>query len=210
VDLFGSEMPEIIRAEGADLTFYRDVDFGMSDLRILAELISTTEWRQESIVVWGKKHVQPRLVAWFGDEGKSYSYSGIKLEPKPWNELLLRLRSKTQSISKVEFNSVLLNYYRDGNDSMGFHSDDERELGDTPAIASLSFGAERIFTMKSKSGQLPDIKIRLSSSSLLIMKGDTQKNWKHGIQKSSSPLGPRVNLTFRKILSSRNSEPVTI
>lgn len=201
MDLFGSEMPEVIRAQGADLTFYRDVDFGLSDIQVLDELISTTAWRQEAVVVWGKSHTQPRLVAWFGDEGKSYSYSGIYLTPSPWTGLLLKLRSKVQSLSNTDFNSVLLNYYRDGNDSMGFHSDNERELGETPTIASLSFGAERLFTMKSKSGRQPDIKIRLSSSSLLLMKGDTQKNWKHGIQKSSTPLGPRVNLTFRKILS---------
>lgn len=201
MDLFGSNGPEIVRAPGANVVLYRHVKFAQSDISILRRLVDDTPWRQESVTVWGKRHLQPRLVAWFGDEGRSYSYSGIHLEPLPWTALLLELREKVQELSSNTFNSVLLNYYRDGSDSMGFHSDDERELGNRPTIASLSFGSERTFTMKSVAGSSPDIKIRLPSSSLLLMKDDTQKNWKHGIQKSSTPMGPRVNLTFRQILS---------
>ena len=167
---------------------------------LLADLILKTPWRSEEVTVWGKKHLQPRLIAWYGDEGQNYTYSGISMNPLPWTQTLSELRMLVESTCHQQFNSVLLNYYRDGRDSMGFHSDDEPELGPRPTIASLSLGESRVFAFKRKGR--PDAKIvniELVSGSLLLMKGDTQRNWKHGIAKSSKPLGPRVNLTFRKI-----------
>ncbi|WP_328700939.1 alpha-ketoglutarate-dependent dioxygenase AlkB family protein [Aquariibacter albus] len=167
---------------------------------LLSELIRDTPWRSEHITVWGKKHLQPRLVAWYGDEGRNYTYSGISMNPLPWTTTLLELRALVESTCDERFNSVLLNYYRDGRDSMGFHSDDEPELGPRPTIASLSLGESRIFAFKHKQrSDAPTVNIELASGSLLLMKGDTQRNWKHGIAKSSRPLGPRVNLTFRRI-----------
>lgn len=121
------------------------------------------------------------------------------MDPLPWTPRLSQLRQIVESTCDETFNSVLLNYYRNERDSMGFHSDDERELGPRPVIASLSLGASRVFVLKHKRLRSPPINIPLDSGSLLLMKGDTQRNWKHGIPKSAKRLGPRVNLTFRRI-----------
>ncbi len=165
------------------------------------QLIDEVPWRAENVVVWGKSYPQPRLIAWYGDEGRSYQYSGVRLNPAPWTESLLLVKRKVERAAGVEFNSVLLNYYRDNRDSMGFHSDDEKELGEQPIIASISLGQERVFILKSKRDKVAKpVKLRLESGSLLVMKGDTQANWKHGIEKEKRPCGPRVNLTFRRII----------
>lgn len=199
-DLFGSDVGEKIPAPGASLTIFRSVVLPTASSTLLAKLIGETPWRQETITVWGKQHLQPRLVAWYGDPDKAYSYSGVRLKPLPWTDLIMSLRETVERLSSQSFNSVLLNYYRDGNDSMGFHSDDEPELGERPVIASLSVGANRTLVFKSKGPEKTnDIRVQLHDSSLLIMSGDTQKNWKHGIGKVASALGPRVNLTFRTI-----------
>ncbi|MGD9841744.1 MAG: alpha-ketoglutarate-dependent dioxygenase AlkB [Steroidobacteraceae bacterium] len=168
---------------------------------LLHELIDSTPWRKEEIVLWGKRHVQPRLIAWYGDDGCGYSYSGVKFAPLPWTPLLSELRILIESLCHTAFNSVLLNYYRDERDSMGMHSDDESELGNFPAIASVSLGAERVLVFKHK--KQPDLRARLAlaNGSLLLMKGATQQNWKHGIDKASRPCGPRINLTFRTIVT---------
>jgi len=168
---------------------------------LLRSLIDRVPWRAEEVVVWGKRYPQPRLIAWYGDKGRGYTYSGIRLEPLPWNETLLKIKHDLEHLTGSIFNCVLLNYYRDQNDSMGFHSDDEPELGPQPVIASLSLGERRTFVLKHKTRkELKPVKIQLESGSLLVMKGHTQKNWKHGIQKESKPCGPRVNLTFRSII----------
>ena len=163
-------------------------------------MIDETPWRSESVTVWGKTFQQPRLIAWYGDEGQRYSYSGIGLEPLPWTSTLLGVRAVVQAVSDEQFNSVLLNYYRNHRDSMGFHSDDERELGPAPTIASLSLGATRTFVLKHKLREdVKPVRLDLTPGSLLIMKGQTQRYWKHGIDKQTKPCGPRVNLTFRRI-----------
>ena len=184
-DLFAGEPSlELLSIEDADLR----------------ELIERTSWQSESITVWGKKHLQPRLTAWYGDAGKSYSYSGIDLDPLPWTKTLLQIREVVQKLAHERFNSVLLNYYRDHRDGMGFHSDDEPDLGPTPVIASLSLGATRTFILKHKfRRELKPVRLELPSGSLLLMKGQTQTFWKHGIDKLTKPCGPRVNLTFRRI-----------
>ena len=153
------------------------------------------------IVVWGKSFSQPRLIAWYGDEGNDYTYSGIHMNPLPWTPELLDLKVRVEAVSGESFNSVLLNYYRDHRDSMGMHSDDEPELGKRPIIASLSLGEERTVIFKHKLRKdLKPVRMRLESGSLLLMKGQTQQYWKHGIGKESQPCGSRVNLTFRRIL----------
>jgi alkylated DNA repair dioxygenase AlkB len=201
-DLFSSRGSfEKIRLAGADVSYLRDFRPSVDKLELLKELIRETPWRQEDVVVWGKAYQQPRLIAWYGDPGKAYSYSGVALDPLPWTDRIYGLKHEIEMKVDFKFNSVLLNYYRDENDSMGLHSDDERELGPAPVIASLSLGAERTFIFKSKIN--PDEKpfrIRLSSGSLLLMKGDTQRNYKHGIAKENRPTKPRVNLTFRQII----------
>ena len=169
---------------------------------ILQQLISEVPWRQHRILVWGKVHLQPRLVAWYGDPDTEYTYSGITLEPLPWTDLLLDIRKRVETVTGASFNSVLLNFYRDNRDSMGFHSDDEPELGERPVIASLSFGEERTFVLKHKVNKLAKpVRLRLESGSLLLMKGETQRYWKHGIAKEMRSCGPRINLTFRSIVS---------
>jgi alkylated DNA repair dioxygenase AlkB len=200
-DLFDEELRlERLPLANAEVHYLRRLPLSSGDGTVLAELIRDTPWRQEQVKIWGKSHPQPRLVAWYGDEGKSYTYSGISLSPLPWTPLLMDVRRSVEAVTAARFNSVLLNYYRDHRDSMGFHSDDERELGPTPLIASVSVGEPRTFVFKAKDGSERDYKVVLDSGSLLVMRGGTQANWKHGIPKESRPCGPRVNLTFRQIL----------
>jgi alkylated DNA repair dioxygenase AlkB len=189
----------------ADLQLWPQVDLGRSYDSLLQAIIEDTAWRQEKITVYGKPYLQPRLSAWYGD--LAYSYSGIRLEPLPWTSTLLDIKRQVEALVEHEFNSVLLNYYRDHNDSMGMHSDDERELGPQPAIASLSLGEERRFLLKHKSRKdLKTVKLALPAGSLLLMQGDTQKYWRHGINKEKQPCSPRINLTFRSIRSDRISQ----
>ncbi|BBF71059.1 alpha-ketoglutarate-dependent dioxygenase AlkB family protein [Sphingomonas bisphenolicum] len=200
-DLFSFQSgPEQIRLPGADVMYWPNLGLASDPEHYLHRLLSETPWRQESVRVWGKVHQQPRLIAWYGDPQSNYSYSGIKLSPLSWSELILEIRSVVEDMAGEVFNSVLLNYYRDGNDSMGFHSDDEKELGARPTIASVSLGAERALAFKSKVDESAKIaKVPLASGSLLLMKGETQRLYKHGIAKERGNIGPRVNLTFRRI-----------
>jgi alkylated DNA repair dioxygenase AlkB len=184
----------------ADVSYHPCFVQYMAAAGILRELTATTPWRTENIVVWGKRYVQPRLTAWYGDASSRYNYSGIALHPLLWTPLLLDLKRQIESIAGITFNSVLLNYYRDNHDSMGFHSDDERELGSHPVIASLSFGEVRTLIFKHKTNKaLRPVRLQLASGSLLLMQGRTQHHWKHGIDKETRPCGPRINLTFRQI-----------
>jgi alkylated DNA repair dioxygenase AlkB len=197
-DLLSDFEIERLPLPDADPLFWRQADLGRPYDSLLQELIDTTDWRQEEITVYGKSYLQPRLSAWHGD--LSYSYSGIRLEPLPWTPTLLDLKARVEALTEHEFNSVLLNYYRDQNDSMGMHCDDERELGPQPAIASLSLGDERTFLLKHKTRKdLKTVKLALPAGSLLLMRGDTQQYWRHGINKERHPCGPRINLTFRAI-----------
>ena len=166
---------------------------------IYAKLLHEIPWQQDEIRVFGKIHAQPRLTALFGNEGKIYSYSNIKMQPHPWNLLLQKIKSRAESVSGTNFTTVLLNYYRDGKDSNGWHADNEKELGINPVIASVSFGAARTFQLKHNSNKDLRKSIILEHGSLLLMKGTTQHFWKHQIPKTTKPIGPRINLTFRVI-----------
>ena len=200
-DLFSNADGQMLQLPDADLVLWHDILPG-EDTRVLQRLIEEIPWRQEHVTLWGKTHPQPRLVAWYADAGKSYSYSGVILEATPFTSPLLEIKARVEELCRENFNSVLLNYYRDHRDSMGFHADDEPELGVCPSIASLSLGEERTFVMKHRSrDDISDLRIGLTSGSLLLMRGETQSNWKHGIPKTAKPLGPRVNLTFRQIIS---------
>jgi len=191
---------ERISIPDANVSYLECVELGEPPEILLSRLIDETPWRQEAVRVWGKTFNQPRLVAWYGDAGKAYHYSGISLAPLTWTGTLLGVKSQVEDVVEARFNSVLLNYYRDENDSMGYHSDDEKELGPRPVIASISLGAERTLTFirKANMGDRP-FKVRLASGSLLLMRDETQENYKHGIAKEKSRIGPRVNLTFRQI-----------
>lgn len=167
---------------------------------LMEKLLHETAWRQEQIHLWGKSHAQPRLVAWHGDPGTAYGYSGITLQPADWSPTLRQLKNEIESATGHRFNSVLLNLYRDQHDHVGWHSDDEPELGPNPAIASLSLGATRTFKLKHKTrAEQKVLSFELSSGSLLVMAGGTQHHWKHCIAKQSRACEARINLTFRQV-----------
>lgn len=164
----------------------------------LNDFINNIVWEQQSMNMYGKIVPFPRLTTWYGDNDKPYTFSGITLQPHPWNESLLKIKNKIEPLSGVNFNSVLLNRYRDGNDSISWHTDAERELGRNPVIASVNFGEERVFQLKHiETGQRIDIPLK--HGSLLIMMGELQHFWKHQVPKSKKPMKERVNLTFRVI-----------
>jgi len=166
---------------------------------LFLELLEKIPWQQDEITVYGKKHLQPRLTALYGNEGKPYSYSNITMQPHYWTLALQKIKSLVENITETNFTTVLLNYYRDGSDSNGWHSDNEKELGINPVIASLSLGAERNFQLKHNFNTTQKKNFILENGSLLLMKGTTQHFWKHQVPKTAKPVGPRINLTFRVI-----------
>jgi alkylated DNA repair dioxygenase AlkB len=169
--------------------------------RLLQELMVKIEWTQNKIRFYGKESLVPRLEAWYGDPGKSYAYSGIQMNPKPWTKELVEIKEAIEKEAGVPFNSVLINYYRDGKDRVAWHSDDEKELGQNPIIGSVSLGAERKFKLRHKKYKENGLKteIMLQHGSFLLMKGPTQHHWMHEIPRTAKPIGPRINLTFRII-----------
>jgi alkylated DNA repair dioxygenase AlkB len=156
-------------------------------------------WRQEHYTIYGKSVAAPRLVAWYGDAQARYTYSGISHEPLPWLPVLLPLKEQVEAAGRHPFNSVLCNFYRNGQDSMGWHSDKEPELGRNPFIASLSLGGARLFKFRHlKTNETVDVVLK--SGSLLLMGGELQHHWRHSLPKSAKVDQPRINLTFRKII----------
>lgn len=164
------------------------------------QLKENVDWQQEEIKLYGRTIPLPRLTAWFGDEGKTYMYSGITVEPEPWTPTLLEIKTRIEEVSERKFNSVLLNYYRNERDSVSWHSDDEPELGKDPIIGSVSFGDVRTFQLKHKTDKSLKISKDLPDGSYLEMAGSTQHHWLHQIPKRTRKIGPRINLTFRTIL----------
>ena len=196
--LFNSE-PLILDLPDAEIIYYSQFfDKEQAD-KIYSELLQEIAWQQDLITVFGKTHPQPRLTALYGNEGKPYSYSNITMQPHSWNTLLQKIKYYIEETTGCQFTTVLLNQYRDGKDSNGWHADNEKELGTNPIIASLSFGAERVFQLKHNSITNAKKSIVLEHGSLLLMKGSTQHFWKHQIPKTAKPIGNRINLTFRSI-----------
>jgi alkylated DNA repair dioxygenase AlkB len=169
--------------------------------RLYVQLKEESQWRSDRIQVFGKWYDQPRLTALYGEEGRGYSYSGIAMTPLPFTPLLKSIKSKVEEVSGSRFTSCLLNFYRDGKDSNGWHSDDEAELGINPVIASISLGVSRYFHLRPKGTPKMTYKLLLSPGSLLIMAGETQHQWQHQIPKSKQITEGRINLTFRRIRS---------
>lgn len=197
MDLFAS--PAVltpIPVVDGELAMLAQLPLPASNAAILAQLIAETPWRAETVTVYGKQHLQPRLSAAYGDA--PYTYSGLTIHPLPWTPLLLSIKEAVEAASAYKFNSVLLNYYRDGRDSMGMHSDNEPALGRNPVVASVSFGATRTFILRHKASK-QTCKLDLADGCLLLMAGALQHHWQHGINKSAKNLGPRLNLTFRSI-----------
>jgi alkylated DNA repair dioxygenase AlkB len=194
------EMPD------ANVLYYPAYFTSAESDHFLRALIETIAWRQEAITMFGKAIAQPRLTAWYGDEGAVYTYSNLTNHPLEWTPALLVIKARAEETAQTKFNSVLLNYYRDGQDSMGWHQDNEPELGENPVIASVSFGAPRRFQFRHKKRKdLDTITIELEHGSLLIMQGTTQTYWKHQLPKTAQDIGARINLTFRLIQPSQNS-----
>lgn len=164
---------------------------------LLLALTQKVTWHQRKINMFGRQIDQPRLSAWYADAGKSYTYSGLTWHPEPWLPELTNLRLKLEKVTGAAFNSVLLNLYRHGQDSMGWHADDEPELGANPIIASISLGAERFFSFRHRHQKDQKLKLNLTAGSLLLMAGQTQQHWQHQVAKTTQNLLPRVNLTFR-------------
>lgn len=183
--------------DGAISLIHNFVDEAAAEL-MMRTLIDETPWRQDTITMYGKTHDVPRLQQWYG--GAAYTYSGIELKPLPWTSNLSMIRRDVEEDTGAKFNSVLLNYYRDGNDSVALHADDEPELGEDPVIASLSLGAERKLALYHNTKSIK-IRLALPSGSLLIMRGPLQRFWRHGIPRVASLKDPRVNLTFRQLRS---------
>jgi len=165
-------------------------------------LLNQVAWQQHSVRLFDKEYQSPRLSAWYGDPDTVYHYSGSTMDvPAPWSDPLQALRERVQAATRCCFNSVLLNYYRDGNDGVGPHSDDETELGARPVIASVSLGETRRFILHPrKFNPARSILFNLTHGSLLVMYGLCQRQWKHSVPKTKKPIGPRINLTFRNVV----------
>lgn len=212
LDLFGTEQidnqkhPEILtlpsgmNSPDGEMVIYQNFFEELESDRFFQELRSSINWRQDQIKIFGREVNQPRLTAWYADEGKSYKYSSITMHPDAWTPILLSIKDRIEQVLELNFNSVLLNLYRHGKDYVSWHSDDEPELGNNPTIVSVSFGATRRFQLRHKSNKdLDTVEVSLTHGSLLIMKGSTQHFWKHQVPKTSKISSERINLTFRVI-----------
>jgi alkylated DNA repair dioxygenase AlkB len=194
---------EILLNDDGKVIMYESFFSQLESDKIFKVLLNEIDWGQEHIKLYGKSIPIPRLTAWYGEKDKPYTYSGIAMTPKAWHPLLLDIKNRIESVSDRTFNSVLLNYYRDGNDSVSWHSDDESELGENPSIGSVSFGGTRKFSLKHKNSEHPNhkelIDIDLVHGSFLLMDGECQSYWLHQIAKTKKQVKPRINLTFRYI-----------
>lgn len=201
-DSIDAMWPEILFGQEPrpDLAFHAGFIAAAEADAAFAALMAETPWRHQEIFVYGRKVLQPRLTAWYGDAGARYAYSGLELAPLAWTPLLADLKARVERAAAARFDSLLMNLYRDGRDSVSWHSDAEPELGRNPAIASLSFGAIRRFQLRSRP-PLPAMRheLALGHGDLLAMRGATQHEWAHQVPKTAARVGPRINLTFRLV-----------
>jgi alkylated DNA repair dioxygenase AlkB len=203
MDLFKQEDTEVevFKVLDGEILFIRNFLSPTEAKKYFDLLLETINWKQEQISFYGKTYPVPRKTAWYGYEGFDYSYSGIKCTTEIWTKELLEIKTAIEKITLSEdFTSVLLNLYNDGNDKMGWHSDDEKKLGINPTIASLSIGETRRFDLKHKQNKDLNYKFELTSGSLLIMRGALQHHWVHQIPVQKKVKNPRINLTFRTII----------
>ena len=175
--------------------------FSLEDADILfKKLQDETPWQHDEITIFGKKILQPRLTCLYGNEGKPYSYSGLTMQPQPWNPTVMYIKNKVEEECNQNFTTVLANLYRNEKDSNGWHADNEKELGRNPIIGSVSFGEERKFMLKHITNNTIKLALNLNHGSLLLMKEGSQIHYKHQIPKATQPKKNRINLTFRTIL----------
>ncbi|MEZ0542416.1 alpha-ketoglutarate-dependent dioxygenase AlkB family protein [Fibrella arboris] len=202
LDLFGQPQPSynpLIQLPNAELLYYPTFFGKVEADQLLQSLLTQIDWQQDRIKMYGKEIPLPRLSAWYGDDNKPYTYSGIKLTPKPWTADLLRIKERIEAVAGVQFSSVLLNRYRDGKDYISWHTDAEKELGRNPVIGSVNFGAARRFQLRRIDDHAVKHEVELGHGTLLVMKGETQHFWQHQVPKTAAPIGERLNLTFRVI-----------
>ncbi|MCU4674911.1 alpha-ketoglutarate-dependent dioxygenase AlkB [Catenovulum sp. 2E275] len=197
-----SVLPQALPLKNAQIYYFENLlNEQMAGLWYQA-LKNTLSWQQEKLVVYGQEHAIPRLQALYGDKGLSYQYSKKRFEVTPWLDNLLQLKMLAEQVSQAQFNCVLANFYRNGQDCMGWHADDEAELGKSPVIASFSFGAQRTFKLKHRLTQ-ETYDLELASGSLLIMAGTTQEFWYHSLPKRAKVTEGRINLTFRYLYADK-------
>lgn len=187
----------------AELTYFPNFIPVEEQQALYQQLYTSTNWQQDNIKLFGKIHAQPRLTALYASHKLPYSYSSITVYPAAFTPVLQKLKERTEQRCKYDFNSCLLNLYRYGQDSNGWHADDEKELGMNPAIASISLGADRRFKFRRKDNKKETRTLVLESGSLLLMAGKTQHYWQHQLPKTAQNISPRINLTFRKIIETK-------
>lgn len=198
--LFADPEPEAVITEDGDVRLYRHWWSAERSRELFDRLWRELDWRQTHIRMHGRRVPVPRLDVWYGDPGQSYRYSGAYFDPEPWTSTLRAIKGELERRTGLTFNSVLANLYRNGRDSVAWHSDDEPELGEQPVIASFSLGAERRFAFRHKHRRdRSPVRLDLPDGSLLIMAGPTQHCWEHQLSKTARPVGPRINLTFRTV-----------
>ncbi|MAO73972.1 MAG: alpha-ketoglutarate-dependent dioxygenase AlkB [Acidimicrobiaceae bacterium] len=198
-ELFNFSSVEALDLPGAEVELHQQIWSRSQGNTLCGLLIKELNWRQDKISMFGQTHDVPRLNAWYGDADCSYSWSGITMTPNPWNSTLRDIREKVNGVASEQFNSVLANFYRDGNDKVDWHADDEEVLGQAPVIASVSLGATRKFRIRRKDRSEKATDIFLRSGDVLVMRGLTQLLWEHEVPRSKKVREPRVNLTFRKV-----------
>ena len=186
---------------GANVRLDRDWLAPAEAAGLFAALLHAIPWETHRIRLFGREVDAPRRSCWIGDPGAAYTYSGTRFEPRPWPGAMQPVRARLSAELGVDFNSVLANLYRDGRDAMGWHRDAEAELGSRPVIASLSLGAPRRFALKSREDPAVRLALELPPGSLLVMAGETQRRYRHALPRTARPVGPRINLTFRRILA---------
>jgi alkylated DNA repair dioxygenase AlkB len=193
--------PTRLQLAGADVVYDANAFAPPRADALLAALSREIPWEQHRLNLFGREVASPRLSCWIGDPDATYTYSRTRFEPRAWTPTLASLRDELATRFDLHFNSVLANLYRDGHDSMGWHSDAEPELGDEPVIASLSFGAPRRFRFRSRETRKVAVAIELAHGSLLVMRGGTQRLYQHDLPRCAGCSGVRVNLTFRRIFA---------
>jgi alkylated DNA repair dioxygenase AlkB len=183
-----------------EVCYYGQIYTEQTAIQYYNSLLNSISWQNDSVKIFGKTHIMKRKMAWYSIDNQSYTYSGATKVSLPFTNELSKIKNKIEKLSNETFNSCLANLYHDGHESMGWHADNETEIVKNSAIASVSFGAERYFHLKHKSTK-ELLKFKLETGSLLIMKGTIQENWLHSMPKSMKIVSPRINLTFRKMIT---------
>ncbi len=204
MDLFGNGHEVNLLPCDGTVNYHGCIFTADDERKYFDALLHHIPWQHDEVVIFGKRIVTAREVAWYGDSGFAYTYSGTTKQALPWTAELSELRHTVERLTGMHFNSCLLNLYHHGGEGMAWHSDDEKSLGEEPCIVSLSFGADRKFSFKHKRAKLT-VSLILQSASLLVMKGATQANWLHSVPKSKKVTAPRINLTFRRMLPQRGA-----